>query len=174
MIYCTFCRFEDFSRLTTQDFSDQGDHIHIVFEHRKNDQFGDNSWSVISARQGSDFCPVNLFRLYFRCFGLDFGQGNKFVNFRLNKRASRHVPMTSVSLSQSNATIYSRKLLTKHGFDGNKFTEKSMKVQGVTDLLDTGEPLSNVMVAGRWKTQTIVSEFQAYNSQKHSTGCCPV
>ena len=29
-----------------------------------------------------------------------------------------------------------------------------MKVQGVTDLLDTGEPLENVMVSGRWKTQT--------------------
>ena len=154
VIYCTFCRFDDFSRLTTRDFSDQGDHIHIVFEHSKNDQFGDNSSSVIPARQGSDFCPVNLIRLYFRCFGLDFGQGNKFVNFRLNKRAGRHVPMTSVSLSRSNATLYSRKLLTKHGFNGNKFTEKSMKVQGVTDLLDTGEPLENVMVSGRWKTQT--------------------
>ena len=126
VIYCAFCRFDNISQLTTQDFSDLGDHIHIVFEHSKNDQFSDNSSSVIPARQGSDFCPVNLIRLYFRCFGLDFGQGKKFVNFRLNKRERRHVPMTSVSLSRSNATMYSRKLLTKHGFDGSKFMEKSM------------------------------------------------
>ena len=50
--------------------------------------------------------------------------------------------------------MYTRKLLDRHGYEGQKFTEKSMKVQGVTDLLDTGEPLENVMVSGRWKTQT--------------------
>ena len=31
VIDCTFCRFDEFSRLTTQDFSDQGNHIHIFF-----------------------------------------------------------------------------------------------------------------------------------------------
>ena len=154
VIYCTFCRFDDFSRLTTADFSDHGDYIHIVFEHSKNDQFGDNSTSVIPARPDSDFCPVRLIRLYFQCFGLSFGTGKDFVNFRLNKQAGRHVPLTTVSLSRSNATMYTRKLLDRHGYEGQKFTEKSMKVQGVTDLLDTGEPLENVMVSGRWKTQT--------------------
>ena len=154
VIYCTFCRFDDFSRLTTADFSNHGDYIHIVLEHSKNDQFGDNSTSVIPARPDSDFCPVRLIRLYFQCFGLSFGTGKDFVNFRLNKQAGRHVPLTTVSLSRSNATMYTRKLLDRHGYEGQKFTEKSMKVQGVTDLLDTGEPLENVMVSGRWKTQT--------------------
>ena len=69
VIYCTFCRFDDFQRLTTSDFSDQGEYIHIVFEHSKNDQIGDNSSSVIPARPDSDFCPVKIIRLYFQCFG---------------------------------------------------------------------------------------------------------
>ena len=154
VIYCTFCRFDDFRRLTTLDFSDHGEYIHIVFEHSKNDQFGDNSSSVIPVRPDSDFCPVKIIRLYFKCFGLRFGQGSGYVNFRLCKQAGRHVPLTTVSLSASNATKYTRQLLDKHGYDSQRFTEKSMKVQGVTDLLDTGEPLENVMVSGRWKTQT--------------------
>ena len=41
-----------------------------------------------------------------------------------------------MSLAQSNATKLTRQLLIKHGFDGAKFTEKSLKVQGVTELLD--------------------------------------
>ena len=76
------------------------------------------------------------------------------MNFRLCKQAGRHVLLTTVSLSASNATKYTRQLLDKHGYDSKKFTEKSMKVQGVTDLLDTGEPLENAMVSDRWKTQT--------------------
>ena len=66
VIYCTFCRFDDFRRLTTSDFSDHGEYIKIIFEHSKNDQFGDNSSSVIPVRTDSDFCPVKIIRLYFR------------------------------------------------------------------------------------------------------------
>ena len=51
-------------------------------------------------------------------------------------------------LLQSNATKCTRELLVKEGFDGSRFTEESFKVQGVTQLLDSGEPLENVMVSG--------------------------
>ena len=102
---------------------------------------------MIPVRPDSDFCPVKIIRLYFKCFGLRFGPGSSYVNFRLCKQAGRHMPLTTVSLSASNATKYTRQLLDKHGYDSKRFTEKSMKVQGVTDLLDTGEPLENVMVS---------------------------
>ncbi len=58
-------------------------------------------------------------------------------------------------LSQSNATKCTRELLQLHGFDSSGFTEKSLKVQGVTDLLDKGKTLENVMVYSRcWQTTT--------------------
>ena len=56
--------------------------------------------------------------------------------------------MYTTSVSQSNATKCTRELLVKEGFDGSCFTEESFKVQGVTQLLDSGEPLENVMVSG--------------------------
>ena len=65
-------------------------------------------------------------------------------------------------LLQSNATKCTRELLVKHGFDfdGSRFTEKSFKVQGVTQLLDSGEPLENVMVFGRWKQTKIPLHYR--------------
>ena len=44
-------------------------------------------------------------------------------------------------------------MLTKYGFDGKKYIEKSFKVGGVTALCDSGEALENVMIAGRWRNR---------------------
>ena len=154
IIYCTLCRFDDFCRLQDKHFSDNGDHVQIIFERSKNDQFGDNSKSVIVARPEAVFCPVQLIRLYFQKFELKFNGSGKSVNFRLQKQAGSHRPLWYTSLAQSNATKATRQLLVKHGFDGAKFTEKSLKVQGVTELLDAGVSLENVMVLGRWKRTT--------------------
>ena len=68
IIYCTFCRFDEFSRLTDTNFIDMGDYIHVIFERRKNDQFGDNSRSVIPERPDAPACPVRIIRAYFQRF----------------------------------------------------------------------------------------------------------
>ena len=154
IVYCTFCRFDEFSRLCDSHFSDKGSHIQVIFERRKNDQFGDNSRSVIPERPGQQGCPVSLIRTYFTRFGLKFDGTGRSVNFRLQKDGGRHVPLWKTSLSQSNATKLTRELLTKHGYEGSKFTEKSFKVQGVTELMNSGEPAENVMVFGGWKRTT--------------------
>ena len=69
-------------------------YIQVIFERRKNDQFGDNSRTVVPARTESPACPVQLIRLYFQRFGLQFGGGGKLVNFRLQKTAGRHLPLS--------------------------------------------------------------------------------
>ena len=160
IIFCTLCRFDDFSRLKDSNFTDNGNHVKIIFERSKNDQFGDNSRSVIPVCDDSDSCPAKIIRAYFHRFGLQFNGSSKYVNFRLKKDAGRHIPLYTTSLSQSNATKCTRELLVKHGFDGSRFTEKSFKVQGVTQLLDSGEPLENVMVFGRWMRTTILLHYR--------------
>jgi hypothetical protein len=153
IIYFTFCRFDDYSRITDREVTDEGTYIKIIFCRSKNDQFGDNSISVIPERPGCAECPVRLIRMYFRRFGLRFGGTGKLLNFRLKKEAGRHLAIGEAGICASNATKYTRKLLDKHGYESKSFTEKSMKVQGVTELLDTGESIINVMVLGRWKCQ---------------------
>lgn len=154
IIYFTFCRFDDYSRLTDQTVTDEGTYIKLIFLRSKNDQFGDNSISVIPERPGCAECPVQLIRLYFSRFGLRFGGTGKLLNFRLRREAGAHSAITSAGVCQSNATKYTRQLLSKHGYDATNFMEKSMKVQGVTELMETGEAVINVAVHGRWKRET--------------------
>jgi hypothetical protein len=109
---------------------------------------------VIKGREGAADCQAELIRLYFKKFGLTFGGRGKLLNFRLRKIPGGHVPMYHLSLAASNATQCTRQLLQRYGYEASTFTEKSMKVQVVTELLDAGEALENVMTFGRWKTTT--------------------
>ena len=165
IIYCTLFRFEEFSWLKDKHFMDKGDQVEIVFKRRKNDQFGDNSKAVIAARPEAAVCPVALIRLYFRTFHLQYQGSDKSVNFRIQKQAGSHRPLWNTSLAQSNATKLTRQLLIKHGFDGAKFTEKSLKVQGVMESLDAGESLENVMVLGCWKRTTTPLHYRHMSTQ---------
>jgi hypothetical protein len=165
IIYFTFCRFDEFSRLTDREVTDEGTYISIIFCRSKNHQFGDNSQSVIPERPDCDDCPVKLIRMYFQRFGLQFGGSGKLLNFRLRKEAGRHSAIFTAGICQSNATKFTRQLLAKHGYDPTGFVEKSLKVQGASNLLDTEEQLVNVMVHGRWKCQTTVLHYRHVSVQ---------
>lgn len=164
VIYFTFCRFSDFNVLRDRDFEDNGHFIEIDFTNSINDQYFEGTNSIIAASR-EEFCPVKLIRLFFKRFGLKFaheeGTEKSSVNFRLAKRGQgRSFALKSTNLSCSNATKYTRELLQKRGIDGSRFTEKSMKISGVTALCDTGEPLENVAIAGRWRTSTTPMHYR--------------
>ncbi len=165
VIYFTLCRFDDYQRLTDKEVTDEGSYIKLVFTRSKNDQFGDNSISVIAERPENPACPVRLIRLYFQRFGLRFGGSGKLLNFRLRKERGSHSALTQYSLCQSNATKWTRQLLAKYGYDPTSFTEKSNKVQGTTDLLDAGEQVPHVMVFGRWRSETTPLHYRALSIQ---------
>jgi hypothetical protein len=164
VIYFTFCRFGDFTKLTDKEFEDGGDHIKVTFLTRKNYQMGDNSVHIIPSRTDCIVCPVQPVRLYFRCFGLQFHGSGLPVNFRLRKDGGRYVRGTGV-LSRSNGTKYTRELLARHNFNSENFTEKSLKVGGVTNLLNSGEPLENVQLLGGWKSLQTPLYYRAVSLQ---------
>ncbi len=159
VIYFTLCRFDDFKRLTDKEVTDEGSYIKPVFTHSKNDQFGDNSFSMITERPESPACPVQLIQLYFQRFGLRFGGSGKLMNFQLRKERGSHSALTQYSLCQSYATKWTRQLLAKHGYDPTSFTENSNTVQGTTDLLDAGEQVPHVKVFGCWRSTIVICLF---------------
>ena len=87
------------------------------------------------------------------------------MNFRLLKQGGSHVAQPKYSLCASNATKWTRQLLEWHGYEAGGLTEKSMKVQGVTELFDAGESLENVMVYGRWRNQTTPMHYRKLSVQ---------
>ena len=165
-IYFTFCRFDDFHDLRDQDFVNHGDFLEITFRKSKNDQFYQGTNSILVPSNDPILCPVRITHLYFVRFNLNF-QGSsfkkKFVNFRLQNRKGKIKPLTDAMLSQSNATKYTKQLLLEYNVPKNiveRFTEKSLKIAGVTGLLDSGEPLENVAIAGRWKSSTTPMHYR--------------
>ena len=154
VIFYSFCRFSDYTLLRDTDLDDQGLHIVVHFARSKNDQYYEGSSSFIPARREADYCPVELLRKYYKRFGLHFRgspTSGKFLNFRIGKQNGYHIALANTQLSHSTAVEQVRTMLSKYGFDGTKYTEKSFKVGGVTALCDSGEALENVMIAGRWR-----------------------
>ena len=170
-IYFTFCRFSDFKELCDQDFTDHGDFIEIKFKKSKNDQLFKGTNSILTTNTDSVLCPVTLTRLYFKKFNLFFfspGFNSNFINFRIKSKTSS-IRIPNSKLSESNATKNTKKLLKIYNIDANKFTEKSLKIAGVTVLLDSGEPLENVSIAGRWKSTLTPLHYRntSYNFRKN-------
>ena len=164
IIYFTFCRFSDFRQLTDSNFEDLGDSILVTFPKSKNDQYYQGTTSVLPEKIGSKLCPVKITRLYFQRFKLNFKNAKvipaAFVNFRIAKREGYHVRIPGKTLCATNATKCTRELLKKYNIDGDKFTEKSMKVSGVTALCDSGEPLENVSIMGRWRSLVMPMHYR--------------
>ena len=73
-------------------------------------------------------------------------------------------------LSQSNATKYTKQLLLEYNDMTivERFTEKSLKIEGVTGLLDSGEPLENIAIVGCLKSSTTLMQYRntSYKFQK--------
>ena len=161
IIYFTFCRFSDFKKLKDVDFYDHGNFIEIIFKNSKNDQYFKGTNSILTSYDNSVLCPVKLTKLYFKKFGLNFAsatsRNSSYVNFYLTKQGSA---IKSKSLSQSNATKWTKLLFSKYNMSNVNFTEKSMKIAGVTALLDSGEPLDNVAIAGRWRTSSTPMHYR--------------
>jgi hypothetical protein len=66
-------------------------------------------------------------------------------------------------LSRSNTTKYSRIFLARNGFDGEHFIEKSLKVGGVTNLLN--KLLENVQLLGGWRSLQTPLHYMAASTQ---------
>lgn len=100
------------------------------------------------AAQDSNTCPVKLIHLYFSRFKLVFASElstGTYLNFRLQRSGGSWKALPRARLSLTTATENMRTTLAKVTH------QKSFKVTGVPSLLDSGEPLENVMLAGRWR-----------------------
>ena len=164
--YFTFCRFDCFSKLQARHFSIKGESIEVYFPSAKNDQFHQGKTTFLMPNN-TVFCPVQLTKLYFIRFGLNMGEKTdlSFVNFRLKKCGKNSIPVLSESVSYNTAVKCTRSLLTKNGFNAKDISEKSAKMEGVTQSLKAGATVEELMWLGRWRTQSIPYHYKV-NSEK--------
>ena len=70
--YFTFCRFADYQQLQAKNIEEVGEDLLITFPSSKNDQYH-NGQSTLLKRNGTDFCPVLVVKLYYK--GIASGLG---------------------------------------------------------------------------------------------------
>jgi len=171
VIYFTFCRFNCFSSLKAENFHDNGTDIDVYFTRAKNDPKHKGNITKM-VQNGTKFCPVFITRFYFKRFGFVFGnkygegEDRRFVNCRLRRIDYLWQPQAGAGLSNTTATEQLRNLIRKIGESAERITEKSVKMEGVTKMLDSGATMIDVANHGRWKTVEIVQTYK-HNSDQY-------
>jgi len=167
IVYFTFCRFDCFAHLEAADFTDNGEEIEINFRRAKNDaKHRGNTTKLV--KNNTNFCPVFITRFYFSRFGFQFNGTNKDrrkVNCRLRKINNLWQPQIG-GLGNSTATEHLRRLLNQLGEKSDRVTDKSAKMEGVTQMLESGATPDEVAHHGRWKTVQIVQTYK-HNSDEY-------
>jgi hypothetical protein len=139
--YFTFCRFADFQQLKAKDIEEVGEDLLITFPSSKNDQYH-NGQSTLLKRNGTDFCPVLIVKLYYKRMG-----------FKLIRRvAGRRYGDSRQAASQATSREEITQTMSEMGFSARGVTDKSFKMLGVTQALKARMTLEEVAQHGRWRT----------------------
>lgn len=144
--YFSLCRWDCYSKLTMNSIEFHHDYLTIFYDTRKNDKHYTGSSTILKYRGQDLLCPKLIYRTYFNI--MKFTNGTDFLNCRLTWKAAAARPTTKLSYSESLKTT--KELLGRFGYDGS---EKSFKASGVTILLDSQVPLTDVQVYGGWRSQ---------------------
>ena len=114
--------------------------IEVTFPEGKNDQMHQGSSSTLVAN-GLSFCPVQITKLFFQRAGFLFandGSDHSKGNCRIRKNGGSWVFQPTQVLGCTRAIEQLRKLLVKYGFLFMSVTDKSAKMEGVTQSLNAG------------------------------------
>jgi hypothetical protein len=167
IIYYTFCRFADYRHLQAKHVELCGEDLLITFPKAKNDQFH-NGQSTILKANGSEICPVRIVKLYFNRFRLQFGQAagdTTPLHCMMRRNGGSHYAqkrVASASLAKENFDS----LLLRCGHDPSGKTEKSVKMTGVTKMLEAGATSRETAQQGRWISEEMPLRYK-YNSLEY-------
>ena len=106
-------------------------------------------------------------KLFFQRAGFLFandGSDHSKVNCKIRKNGGSWVFQPTQVLGRTTAIEQLRKLLAKYGFPFMSVTDKSAKMEGVTQSLDAGVSLEEVQLHGRWKTLEMPMRYKRNSS----------
>jgi hypothetical protein len=152
--YFTFCRFADYHQLKAKHIEEVGEDLMITFPSSKNDQYH-NGQSTLLKKNGTDFCPVLIVKLYFKRMGFSFGMAagdDSFLHCVIRRAAGRRYGDGKQAASQATSREEIAETMTEMGFSARGVTDKSFKMLGVTQALKAGMTLEEVAQHGRWRT----------------------
>lgn len=162
VIYFTFCRFNCYSRLRAMDVEDDGQNLQITFTSAKNDQYH-NGRTTCLVGNDSVVNPVNIVRSYFKLCKFKFGRENgdtSRLNCVIRRKKCGWTADGSRKISYSTATKNLQNMLEIVGVSGERMTDKSFKMLGVTRTLNAGVATDDVAHQGRWVTASMPLHYK--------------
>ena len=150
-MYKTWCRWDGYSSLTSDDVLIEGDSVTICFSHAKNDQFYCGSTCTLASLGPTNpMCPKLMFESYFKVMKFEKSLA-EFLNCRIANKKGTQIAKATEKLSYTTSLENSKSLLVKFGLEG-KYSEKSFKVSGVSEAFNQGISMEDAMYHGRWKS----------------------
>ena len=160
--YYTFCRGADYRQLQARNIEEVGEDLLITFPKAKNDQLHEGRTTMLAANQG-DTCPVRLVKLYYKRFGLKFGEAasdTSYLHCRIRKHGGRHYADKKHQASMSLAAEELKGILAEMGEESGGVSDKSFKMLGVTRTLEAGASAEQVSLHGRWITMNMPLRYK--------------
>ena len=169
--YFTFARQNDFAQLQAKHFKSGESEIEIFFPFAKNDPHHEGNVTKIVAN-ATEFCPVQLTRWYFQRCNFQFsheGVDDSFVHCRVRKSNGTTVADGRFKLGATTAKEQLVQLLKKFNLPYVGVTDKSAKMEGVTNMLENGATLEETQHQGRWKSADIAKTYKFNSGAYKST-----
>ena len=164
--YFTFCRFADYQQLRAKDIEETGEDLLITFPSSKNDQYH-NGQSTLLKKNGTDFCPVLIVKLYYKRMGFSFGReagDSSYLHCVIRRAAGRRYGDGKQAASQATSREEIIETMTEMGYSARGVTDKSFKMLGVTQALTAGMTLEEVAQHGRWRTTEMPLRYKHNSS----------
>lgn len=154
--FCAFLRFDDLSHVFVDTLGIFDGHLEIFLESRKNDQFRQGSWIVVSAIPGCVACPVSLVKSLIRTARLT-GHRPLFSAVVAGLRGEERYKDTPVSYPYLREHVIAA--FERIGLSSKEFGLHSLRAGGATMAANLGVPDRFIREHGGWKSQSAAEGY---------------
>ena len=150
-MYRSWCWWDGYSRLTSEDIIIEDDSVTISFVRAKNDQYYSGTSCLLPILGHNNvMCPKLIYETYFQVMNFTKSPG-ELLNCRIANRDGIQKAKPQEKLSYTTSMENSKSLLGKFGLQG-MYSEKSFKVAGVSEAFNQGISVEDAMFHGRWRS----------------------
>ena len=150
VMYRTWCRWDGYAELKTEDVTIDNEAVTMYFIRAKNDQYYSGTTCTLQIMGDSNIlCPRRVIKRYYSLLGYS-GMGEEYLNCRIAWREGKQVPKFKEKLGYTTSLENTKTLIHKFQMEGN-FSEKTFKVSGVSEAFNQGITVEDAMFHGRWK-----------------------
>ena len=151
--YAGFFRWDDLSSIFADEIIFRRDYMAVFLARRKNDQFREGSWIVIS-RWSGDLCPVSLTEEF-----LQRGKHQGHVKLFRKISAGRKTTSLRGEMTYSRALELVREALRKVGLSERKYGLHSLRAGGASAAAALGLPDRLIMRQGGWRSESAMRRY---------------